>query len=274
MPRTSGDFSLGAVAPNVETAPNTILAENTTDQLNKQTVQSVALNLALHQLSGMARADEDRIEQRLLGRALAQLRNRAQMTQDAAGAAFGVSGQNWQKYESGRAPGVFRPHVQRRLVAAVGATVEELWLARDQIAGSDAGPRLAPSGSKLAGSKGAGWGVAEPDVPYDSPGPDAGAHKARLAELLGPTIRFLSMPDDCLRPWATSGATIAYDPRAWPRREEGCVIQTDDGPLHVRIFLRADADAIYACELFPKVKEVRFPRAPGTQIFRVVARID
>jgi len=34
------------------------------------------------------------------------------------------------------------------------------------------------------------------------------------------------------------------------------------------------ADAIYACELIPKVKEVRFPRAPGTQVFRVVARID
>jgi transcriptional regulator with XRE-family HTH domain len=223
----------------------------------------------------MARADEDRIEQKLLGRALALLRNRAQMTQDAAGAAFGASGQNWQKYESGRAPGVFRPHVQRRLVAALGATVEELWLARDQIADSGALPRPASSGPRLSASTGSsGRGVAEPEVAYEAPGPDAAAYRARLAELLGPEIRFLRMPDDCLRPWATSGATITYDPQAWPRREEGCVIQTDDGAVHVKIFLRADADAIHAYELYPEIKDVRFPRTPGTQIFRVVARID
>ncbi len=214
----------------------------------------------------MARADEDRVEQRLLGRALAQLRVRAQMTQEAAGAAFGVSGQNWQKYESGRAPGVFRPSIQRRLARAVGASVEDLWLARDQVAGSDARLQPAqPAAAPLA------QGVAETGAAYEAPALDV-TRQTRLADLLTPAVRFLRMSDDCLRPWAASGATIAYDPQAWPRREEGCVIQTDDGALHVKIFLRADADAIHACELYPEVREVRFARTPGTQIFRVVGQ--
>lgn len=217
----------------------------------------------------MARADEDRTEQKLLGRALAMLRVRAQMTQEAAGAAFGASGQNWQKYESGRAPGVFRPAVQRRLARAVGATVEDLWLAREHLAARAAQPPPPPPDRKPFNP-----GVAEPDVAFEASGLEVGGHKAQLAELLAPTVRFLRMADDHLRPWVGSGATIAYDPRAWPRREEGCVIQTEDGALHVKIFLRADADAIHTRELYPEIKEVRFPRAAGTQIYRVLARID
>ena len=217
----------------------------------------------------MQSVDEDRIEQRLLGRALALLRTRAQLTQEAAGAAFGVSGQNWQKYESGRAPSVFRPAVQRRLARAVDATVEDLWLARDQIAGGQASPQPArPSPPPPGGS------VAELGVSFEAPESAAPAHKAQVADLLGPSIRFFRMPDDHLRPWAASGATIVYDPQAWPRREEGCVIQAEDGVLHVKIFLRADADAIHAYELYPEIKDVRFARTSGTQIYRVVARID
>lgn len=61
-----------------------------------------------------------------LGRALAVLRARSGLFQAQAGQAFGTSGQGWAKYENGQAASIFKPSVQARLAAAVGATVGEL----------------------------------------------------------------------------------------------------------------------------------------------------
>lgn len=88
----------------------------------------------------MSQPDDNEIERVLLGRALAQLRAAAGLSQAKAGDAFGVSGQNWAKYELGRAPGIFQPAVQRRLTAAVGADVEALMLERAKLSG-EAPPR-------------------------------------------------------------------------------------------------------------------------------------
>ena len=212
--------------------------------------------------------DEDAEERRLLGRALALLRTEAGLTQEAAGEAFGGSAQNWQKYEAGRAPGVFRPAIQRRLAGALGSVVADLMQARSRVLAADE-----------ALSAGRAWGLAESGASLPNPALEAGADVAdrsgmKLAALFAGKNLTLQMPDDHLRPWAVSGAAIVYDPSAWPRQEDGCVLRAEDGRLHVKIFVRADAETIYVCELHPAPRELAFKRGPGVGVFRVTARID
>ncbi len=210
----------------------------------------------------MAGDAADEAERRLLGRALAMLRARAQLSQEAAGDAFGTTGQNWQKYEAGKAPGVFQPSVQRRLTQAVGATVGDLMLVRDRLAQADG-----PVASSSLWSEHEGQ-LAEPGRGFRFDLAEA------LARVWGPSSRMLRMPDDSLRPWAASGATIVYDLELWPSREEGCVVQTEDGQLHVKLFLSADPAAVRLRELHPTPREIDLPRTPATGIYRVVARLD
>ena len=84
----------------------------------------------------------DLTEARSWGRALASLRERNALSQDAAGQNFGVgSGAAWGKYEQGKAPSIFRPDTQRRLVAALGATLEELHLEKAKLADATESPK-------------------------------------------------------------------------------------------------------------------------------------
>ena len=128
------------------------------------------------------------------------------MTQEAAGEAFGTSGQNWQKYEAGKAPSVFQPAIQRRLTRAVAASVEDLVLVRDQLLQAEDAQGVGPG---LAESAAAGFDAS-----------DRGRAELRplLARIWGPSSCMLQMPDDSLRPWAASGCTIVYDTELWPRR--------------------------------------------------------
>jgi transcriptional regulator with XRE-family HTH domain len=224
----------------------------------------MALERGALQLRRMV-SDEDREERRLLGRALALLRGEAGLTQEMAGEAFGGSGQNWQKYEAGRAPGVFRPAIQRRLAAALGVTTTDLMLARARVLAADEALRRGgPPG--FGESDAAAPGDARPEL-VDRSG-------ARLAALCAGRNPTLQMPDDHLRPWAISGAAIVYDPAAWPRPDDGCVVRDEEGRLHVKIFVRADAEAIHVRELHPRPRELSFRRGPAVGVYRVTARID
>lgn len=210
---------------------------------------------------------DDAEEQRLLGRALALLRAEAGLSQEAAGEAFGASGQNWQKYEAGKAPSIFRPAVQRRLAGALGATVHDLRQALQRVLAADQAFQPPPSRGPQ--------GVAEPAGPdLYAPGAGEDLSRRKLAALCASRALTLQMPDDLLRPWASSGATIVYEPMAWPRQEEGCVVETSDGRRQVKIFVRADAETIHLRELHPRPRELAFPREAGVKLHRVTARID
>lgn len=97
---------------------------------------------------GLMSAKIDQIEARKWGRALANLRERSSVSQDMAAQNFGVgSGAAWGKYEQGKAPSIFRPDTQRRLVAALGATIEELHLEKVKLADP---ATTSPGGSHVA----------------------------------------------------------------------------------------------------------------------------
>lgn len=70
---------------------------------------------------------EDAADLQRMGQAIAMLRDRAKMTQEAAALAFGYeTKQAWQGIEAGKVKAIFRPALKRRIVGALGRSLEEL----------------------------------------------------------------------------------------------------------------------------------------------------
>jgi len=146
---------------------------------------------------------------RRLGEALAALRRDRALSQAEAGRQAGMTSQGWGLYESGKRSGLFRPDVQRRLTAALGATPDDL------LRQVSAGPGMASEGRAF---------IHSPRAP-------------------APTRR-LPLSNDDLAPWAVSGVVVEYEPGRWPRRDQGCVIEMADGEVRVRLYEEADAETL------------------------------
>lgn len=150
---------------------------------------------------------------RRLGEALAALRRDRALSQAEAGRKAGMTSQGWGLYETGKRSGLYRPDVQRRLTAALGATPEEL-LSRQV---GHTAPGMASEGRAF---------VHAPAIPAK-----AGTRRLQLS-------------NDDLAPWAASGVVVEYAPGRWPRRDQGCVIEMADGEVRVRLYEGADAEAL------------------------------
>lgn len=200
---------------------------------------------------GGFRGDERATEEaRRLGEALARLRREAGLNQAEAGARAGMTGQGWGLYESGKRPGLFRPDVQRRLTLALGSDPEGLARAA---AGNEPRPRPAASGVESAGR----------GFRPDARGPAA----PRLSQVV--------LTDDCLDPWAGAGTVIDYDPDRFPRRGQGCVVETADGGTSVWIFDGADAERLHLRGGSGGLTDaVRLDRKTVSRVCAVVARRD
>jgi transcriptional regulator with XRE-family HTH domain len=121
----------------------------------------VAISRPAHVVAMTTKRD-DRDELILWGRALASVRNERGINQADAGAAFGtapgISSQAWGQYEAGNRPGIFRPDVQSKLAAALGATVEDLLDAKRRLAGDPPNPRI-PGDPRPVAPRGATTGL-------------------------------------------------------------------------------------------------------------------
>ena len=156
-------------------------------------------------------------EANALGQALAVLRKGRGLSQAEAGARMGVTSQAWGLYEAGRRPGMFRPDVQRRLTAALDLTPEDLAL-------------------EMARTSGAPSAVAADRLEEGGRVFSAGGARASAR-------RTLQLRDDDLAPWAGSGVVLVYDLSVWPRRDQGCVVETEDGPV-IGLYHRGDRDTV------------------------------
>lgn len=164
--------------------------------------------------------DEDAIK---LGEALATLRKERGLSQAEAGARIGMSSQGWGFYESGKRAGLFRPDTQRRLTSALDATPEALAM---MIARATREPLTGPAG-----------------VPAFETPPLSGVEaRGRHFEPEGSTARqYWRLDTDDMAPWAFSGVVLEYVPGQWPRRDQGCVVQTQTNPRLVRLYVSSDA---------------------------------
>ncbi|HYC98921.1 helix-turn-helix transcriptional regulator [Brevundimonas sp.] len=182
---------------------------------------------------------------RRLGEALASLRQERGFSQAQAGERVGMTSQGWGLYESGKRPGLFRPDVQRRLTTAIGSTPEALALKLGP-------PAASPKPDAAQGLESGGRA-------FTGPAP-AGA------------TRRLQLSNDDLAPWAASGVVLEYEPGRWPRRDQGCVIEMADGEIRVRLYDRADADALVVRG--PGGGEERIARSATRLVSAVIARLD
>lgn len=169
----------------------------------------------------MARFESDD-EVRRLGEALARLRRERGLSQAEAGQKVGMTSQGWGLYEAGKRPGLFRPDVQRRLTAALDATIEALML--DAASAEPSAETTQPPRAAVQ-SRGRAFDGSSPSPTQSAP-------------------QRLRLSNDDLAPWAASGVVLEYEPGRWPRRDQGCVIEMTDGEVRVRLFERADADRL------------------------------
>ncbi|WEK57766.1 MAG: helix-turn-helix transcriptional regulator [Candidatus Brevundimonas phytovorans] len=193
-------------------------------------------------------ADDDaEAEGRALGEALSALRRERGLSQAEAGQRIGMTSQGWGLYEAGKRPGLFRPDVQRRLTAALDATPEDLAL--------------------LVGAA----------APSPQPRPSADGLQARgRAFDAAPTAerRRLQLSTDDLAPWAAAGTVLEYAPGRWPRRDQGCVIEMEDGSLRPRLYVRSDEAELVVRGAGALLTIERIPRAQARAVSAVVARLD
>jgi transcriptional regulator with XRE-family HTH domain len=190
--------------------------------------------------------DDAEAEGRALGEALAALRRERGLSQAEAGARIGMTSQGWGLYEAGKRPGLFRPDVQRRLTGALDATPEDLAL--------------------LVGA-----------APAPSPTPVVEGLQARGRAFEAAPVaerRRMQLSSDDLAPWAAAGTVLEYAPGRWPRRDQGCVIEMDDGSLRARLYVRSDEAELVVRGAGALLTIERIPRERTRSVAAVVARLD
>lgn len=171
-------------------------------------------------------------EAKLLGQALAQLRGAKGFSQAEAGAAFGETGlssQGWGLYEAGKRPGIFRPAVQKKLLAAIGATYEEWMEDRAKLAGFQQARRTPEPRTYLPKDTGgqltirdkvqAGSFLAADDLSQEEPKPYPAVRDGRypkadqwLSQVIGDSINLLGIVEGDLV-HCVSAQDIGYQPR-------------------------------------------------------------
>lgn len=192
--------------------------------------------------------DDAGTEGRALGEALSALRRERGLSQAEAGQRIGMTSQGWGLYEAGKRPGLFRPDVQRRLTGALDATPEDLAL----LVGTTPSP------------------VSPPKAPADGLQARGRVFEAAPAE----ARRRLQLSTDDLAPWAAAGTVLEYAPGRWPRRDQGCVIEMDDGSLRARLYVRSDETELVVRGAGALLTIERIPRARARAVAAVVARLD
>lgn len=189
---------------------------------------------------------DDEAEVRGLGEALSALRRERRLSQAEAGQRIGMTSQGWGLYEAGRRPGLFRPDVQRRLTGALDATPEDM--------------ALLVGAAPLPQPKSPADGFQGRDRAYD-PGPATERRRLQLSS-------------DELSPWAAAGTVLEYAPGRWPRRDQGCVIEMDDGSLRVRLYVRSDETELVVRGAGALLTLERIVRSRTRSVSAVVARLD
>lgn len=216
-------------------------------------------------------------ERKLIGRALAALRERAEMSQPDAADAAGVTLSAWQNYEYGRR--IWKPALLRKVTAAIGTTVEAL-----------EGERARLDGDPVGVSRSALSGLAESSVrSFELP-----LHGRAIAGRLGPQIydrpetvstldlgpffgsgaRAIRLAGESMVPYAEPGGFVVFDVDRWPRRGQGCVIETEEGEFYIKRYDKTDGSTLYVTELWPEEKTLTFPMLKIRGVYAVILRGD
>lgn len=180
-----------------------------------------------------------------LGRAVQALRERAGLSQEDLAEKLGVARQTVARYEAGRAA-VLRTDLQRAIADALGGTVDDLMRERDNVVRPDF-PGRPPAAGQRDGLRTVVAVQAQPE-----PGPDGEiryvevppASSEDLGWLFGANAGFVRLADGTLPEGAFTARVAGFDRSTWPRRGQGCVIETRTGELLPRIYERRDQGGV------------------------------
>lgn len=212
------------------------------------------------------------------------------MSQEQAATAIGQRKQSWQAYEAGHRQAILRSDLQDRLTRALGFTRADLEREKSAVAGGAAAPDGHDQGAQAllplpppahAGDsrppslsiqvRGHGRRGLQGAHLYDQAEPERWLD---LSTLYGPSCRAMQLMGDNLYPWASAGTTIVYDLDRWPRKDQGCVIETRDRGFFVKLFDHVDDAKLYAKRLQPAEEIVEFDLADVVGVYAVLDRID
>jgi phage repressor protein C with HTH and peptisase S24 domain len=217
-------------------------------------------------------------ERETIARALRSLRARAGLTMDQAAANLGVTRQGWQVYERGDRRSLLNSDTQARLAAALGASREELLTeAARQPGGRPAAVQEAEADTHdrnrrrfeipvwarvRAGSR----------APFAH---DLGepAQVLNMEWMFGPETGALRVVGDSMTGYVESDQLVIFDRTRWPRRNEGCVVETKDGELYVKEYLRSDGSNLFVQQRFPE-ETITFPMSEVKGVYKVRLRGD
>lgn len=173
-----------------------------------------------------------------IGHAIAVLRERVGISQERLAELMGVARQTVSRYEAGR-PAVLRSDIQRQIADALGVPVEAILSERDNIVRPEFGGRR--GAEPVNGFKTVVAVQAQPEM-----GDDGEVHYVEvppsssedLGWLFGPNAGFMRLADGALPEGPFSARVAGFDRSVWPRRGQGCVIETRAGELMPRIYER------------------------------------
>lgn len=217
--------------------------------------------------------DKEAVQRRRNGLALAAVRRRAGITQDAAAAAMSWKGpQAWQYYEHGKRH--FSDPKLALMLQALGSNREEFDLELAKIpeerealpAVRGRGVEEPTFGRSLRFEVG---GIAHGGSPRPNVYDDGGAEVIDFERYFAPGMRILRLGGMSMYPYAEPGGFVTYNVKVPPRRGEGCVIEMADGSFQVKRFERYDGDALIVSEAYPE--EVELAPIPADQVKGVYA---
>lgn len=231
----------------------------------------------------------DEEEARLLGQALASLRQRAGLTQPQAASNFGIeSAAGWGKYETGKARGIFRPDTQRRLTSAVNASVEDLIMERSKLDAGVGQPNAVPQRYRANTA-----GIAEP-VRERSTHPGmcavygyvAGAGE-RVTVAAGSEIRWVPMHPG-QRGYSRIGSAEVVGESMYPRfkprelayfvfdmtppRGDDVIVELVDGTAIIKEYVGRTPEHLMLREFFPEERVFDVPLKDVKALHAVVGR--
>lgn len=203
-----------------------------------------------------------------IGEALRSLRERVEMTQEAAGEALGVTRQAWQQYETSGKVVLLRTDMQERLASALGLSRDDLMRERDRLAGMPTHPAPRPEGGAkiyelpVLGRVRAGplgpqiYELSEPESYFDA------------SWMFGPNARTLRVAGDTMQGYVESGQLVIYDLSVWPRHGDGCVVELRNGEVYVKEYDQVSQGVLKVRQRFPE-DTLTFPMAEVKGVYLI-----
>jgi len=209
--------------------------------------------------------------------ALRAVRRRYELSQAKAAEMANTRQQTWQRYEAGGNDALMKTSLVKRLVEAMGASVEEFMLELARFDGVLDRPPVQPPHQ-----------IAEPQRRFELPlmgrvraGPQgmhaydpAEAETIDLAEFLGADARVLRLAGESMVPYAEPGGFVTYNLKRYPRRGQGCVIEMANGDFYIKRYERVIDDVLHVTELYPVERPLEFDLKAVKGIYAVGLRGD